>query len=126
MRAGSGYLHGIIVAGGFDDEEASKDLLGLAEGSFGDEELTVLGAKAAAGSVDQLLATAEDVAFDESLAPGNVSGDECLDLFGGQVVEAVFGLAEQKGVFGHGCVSCAGCWLKPSSLQTIEWGEIRQ
>jgi hypothetical protein len=83
IRAGAGYLDGVLVAGYFDDEEASEDLLRLAEGAFGDYDIAVLGAKTAAGSVDELLAASVNVALNEAVTPGDVFGEERLDLLGG-------------------------------------------
>jgi hypothetical protein len=94
VGAGFGELYGFVVSGDFDDEEAAKDFLRFAEGAFGDEELAVLGAHAAAGAVYKLLAASEEVLLDEAVAPGGVAADQGLDLLGREVVVVVDGAAE--------------------------------
>jgi len=125
VGAGAGDLHGLVVVGGLDDEVASEDLLRLAVGAFGDEDLVLPGAEETA-AFGELAASAKDSALDEALAPGHVFVDEVLDLFRGEVVELFLGLVQQKDVLGHDSLLVKDGDSNVSSRKTIEQGSTRQ
>ena len=57
MRAGFGGFYGLIIVGGFDDEESADHFFSLGEWTVDDGGLAVLFLKHAAFSIHEFLAT---------------------------------------------------------------------